>query len=344
MRAAIIQKQGEPVAGNVTLVEDWPEPSAGPGEVVVRTEAAALNQLDLHVGRGVPGLELEYPRVSGSDGCGIVLSAGPGVDPAWVGRRVLLNAAVPQPETARPGAPPARFPGIRMIGEHDPGTMAAKFTAPVANLLDVGETDPVQAAAFGLTHLTAWRMLVTRAGLEAGQWVLIPGIGGGVALALLNICRHFGCTTIVTSRHQWKLDRAQKRGADHGVLDRGEDFSRAVRTLTPKRGVDVCADSVGKAVHLACLKSLARGGVFVTCGATSGGDAVTDLVRVFWNQCSIIGSTMGDMNEYRQVTALLTAGLMDAVVDSIHQPADAAQAYARLEGGEQFGKVVIRWS
>ncbi|MHC4429131.1 MAG: zinc-binding dehydrogenase [Planctomycetota bacterium] len=344
MRAAVIERQGKDVAANVRVVDDWPEPAAGPGEVVVRTEASAMNQLDLYVGRGVPGLELDYPRVTGSDGCGVVESVGEGVDEAWLNRRVVLNAAVPQPRPPHPEAAPLGICEIHMIGEHEHGTMAAKFRAPVANVLDVGDTDPVEAAAFALTHLTAWRMLVSRARMEAGSSVLITGIGGGMALALLNISRHLGCATIVTSRHQWKLDRALELGADHAILDTGEDFSRAVRTVTGRRGVDICADSIGKAVHLACMKSLARGGVFVTCGTTSGPDAVTDLARVFWNQCSIIGSTMGDMAEFRQVVSLLKQGQMKPVVDSVHEAADAAAAYARLQSAEQFGKVVVRWS
>lgn len=342
MKAITITRQGTPVAKNVTVVDDWPDPAAAPGQAVIRTEASALNQLDLWVGRGVPGIELDYPRISGSDGCGVVESVGAGVDEAWIGRRVILNAAIPQPRSASPDHAPA-MTDLSMIGEHTNGTMAARFAAPVANLLDVGDVDPVDAAAFGLVHLTAWRMLVSRAGLRAGQTVLITGIGGGVALALLNIARHFGCTTIVTSRHQWKLDHALELGADHGVLDEGEDWSRQVRTITGKRGVDICADSIGKAVHMSCIKSLARGGVFVTCGVTSGPDPTTDLARVFWNQLSIIGSTMGDMDEYRQVTSLFRSGDLKPVLDTVVDADNAADAYARLESGEQFGKVVVRW-
>jgi len=342
MRAITITRQGEPVHENVALVDDWPDPAAGPGEVLVRTEAAALNQLDLWVGRGVPGLDLDYPRVSGSDAAGIVEAVGDGVDSAWIGKRVVLNAALPIEQPPLPDvAPPPD--DIRMIGEHVNGALAERFTAPVANVLDIGDTDPADAAAFGLTHLTAWRMLVTRARVQPGDWVLITGIGGGVALALLHIARHLGCRTIVTSRHQAKLDRALALGANHAVLDEGTDFSRTVRGVTGRRGVDVCADSIGKAVHLACIKSLARGGVFVTCGCTSGPDATTDLARVFWNQLTIIGSTMGSMDEYREVLAFLKAGAWSPVIDSTHAPADAAVAYARLESGEQFGKVVVRW-
>jgi len=342
MRAIVIDRQGDPVAPNVRFVDDYADPIPGTGEVLVQTEAAALNHLDLWVGRGLPGIDLTYPRIGGSDGCGRVVSVGDGVNPAWVGRRVLLNAAVPIIDAPTPGAAAAP-PDIRMIGEHVDGCLAERFVAPVTNVLDVGETDPATAAAFGLTHLTAWRMLVTQARLRAGQTVLVTGIGGGVALALLAIAKHFGCTTIVTSRHQSKLDRAAELGADHGVLDSGDDWSRQVRGLTGKRGVDIVADSVGKAVHLSCVKSLARRGTIVTCGCTSGHDAVTDLARIFWNQLSIVGSTMGDMTEFREVVSLLVGGHIAPTVDSAHAPDAARGAYERLESSEQFGKIVVDW-
>jgi NADPH:quinone reductase-like Zn-dependent oxidoreductase len=342
MRAVTITKQGEPVADNVRVVDDWTEPSAAPGWLIVRTEASGLNHLDLYVGKGVRGLDLTYPRVPGADACGRVESVGDGVDPAWIGRRVVLNGAVPQPYALHPDVTPAA-PARRMIGEHDPGTHAERFAAPAANVLDVGEADPEPAAAFGLSHLTAWRMLVSRARLRAGQTVLITGTSGGTAQALFNIARLFGCTTIVTSRRQHQLDRAIGLGADHGVLDTGEDWSPQVRRLTGKRGVDVCADSVGKAVHRSCLKSLARGGTFVTCGATTGPDAVTDLARIFWNELTLVGSTMGDTTEFSQVVSLFRKGLLQPALDGVYDCADAAAAFARLESGEQFGKVVIRW-
>ncbi len=342
MRAAVITRQGEPVAANVEIVGDWPDPTPSPGMLRVRTEAAALNHLDLYVGKGVPGLELDYPRITGSDGCGRVDSVGPGVDESWIGRRVLLNAAVDDPRPTHPDDIPS--PNRRMIGEHEQGTQAEMFVAPAVNVLDIGEADPVEAAAFGLVHLTAWRMLVNRAGLRAGHTVLITGIGGGVALALLNIARHFGCTTVVTSRHQGKLDKALALGADHAVLDTGEDWSRQVRGVTRKRGVDICADSIGKAVHASAIKSLARGGIFVTCGTTTGPDAVTDLARLFWNELSFVGSTMGNMGELREVVSLFRRGEIRPVIDSVFDAADAAKAYERLESGQQFGKVVLRWT
>lgn len=342
MRAITIEKQGNPVVPNVSYVEDFPKPALKAGEVLVRTEAAALNHLDLWVGRGLPGIELAYPAISGSDGCGVVEDVCKGVDPTWKGRRILLNAAVSKPETPRPRVRSTPS-DIFMIGEHGPGCMAEYFVAPVSNVLDVGECDPIEAAAFGLTHLTAWRMMVTQAGLRAGMQVLITGIGGGVALAALAIARHHGCEIIVTSRHQWKLDRAKALGAHHAVLDSGQDWSKEVRQLTGRRGVDLCVDSVGKSIHGSCIKSLARGGTFATCGATTGPDATTDLTRIFWNQLRLVGSTMGDMREFQQVVSLFQCGAIRPTIDAVFSPRDGRKAFERLEAGEQFGKLVVDW-
>jgi NADPH:quinone reductase-like Zn-dependent oxidoreductase len=342
MRAIVIQRQGTPVLPNVELLESVADPIAGPGEVVVRTEASALNHLDLWVGRGLPGIDIRYPAISGSDGCGVVESVGQGVDPTWIGHRVLLNAAVPRPEASRPTARQSLY-DLYMIGEHGNGCLAQRFVAPVSNVLDVGDSDPVQAAAFGLTHLTAWRMMVTQSGLRPGMQVLITGIGGGVALASLAIARHFGCEIVVTSRHQWKLERARALGAHHAVLDSGQDWSKEVRQLTGRRGVDLCIDSVGKAIHGSCIRSLARGGTFATCGATTGPDATTDLTRIFWNQLRLVGSTMGDMREFREVVALFRSGALQPVIDTVFRPGEANGAFQRLEAGEQFGKLVVDW-
>lgn len=310
--------------------------------MVVRTEASALNQLDLWVGRGLPGLDRAFPAIAGSDGVGIVHAVGEGVPESWVGRRVVLNAGVPITAPPDPDVVPAPA-AISMIGEHTTGTLAEFFVAPVENVLDIGDVDPIQAAAFGLVHLTAWRMLVTRACLRPGSTVLVTGIGGGVALACLGIAKLMSCRVIVTSRSQEKLDRAMELGADEGVLDDGNDFSRTIRQMTARRGVDVCADSIGKAVHLSGIKSLARGGTYVTCGCTSGPDATTDLARIFWNQLSVLGSTMGDMGELREVMSHLAAGRLQPVVDSVHAPSEAGRAFERLEGALQFGKIVIDW-
>ncbi len=335
-------RQGAPVADHVRFTHDRQTPVPSAGEARVRTECSALNHLDLWVGRGLPGLDTHFPTVSGSDGAGVVDAVGDGVDPAWVGRRVLLNAAILKPATGHPDTL-AAGEDIHMIGEHSPGTMAEFFVAPVANLLPIGQTDPRQATAFGLTHLTAWRMLVTRARVQPGETVLITGIGGGVALAALGLARHLGCRTIVTSRHASKVEKARALGADAGVVDDGSDWSRGVRSLTGKRGVDVVIDSIGGRILQPSIRSLARAGRFVTCGCTTAQLGELDLTRVFWNQLSVLGSTMGTMEEFRAVTSLLTRGLVRPVIDCVIEPEAGGDAYRRLESGEQFGKVLVDW-
>lgn len=350
MRAIVISEQAgpdRPVAEVVKLVNDWPDPGApGSGLVLVRTLATALNHLDLWVGHGVPGLNLSYPRISGSDACGVVEAVGAGVDPAWVGRRVILNAAmtsgtIPHPDDSSAASSTVNY---ELIGEHHNGAMAEKFLAPVGNLAAVDPTcDAGEAAAFGLTFLTAYSMMIGKAGLRAGQTVLVTGIGGGVALAALAIARHAGCPVAVTSRHAWKLERARQLGAAFTSLDTGQDWSKEIRKWAGGRGVDLAVDSSGKATHIKCIKSLARGGAYVSPGCTSGPDAVTDLARLFWNQLRIIGSTMGSPREFGEIASLFREGRLRPVVDNVYSPDRAAEAYARLESAEQFGKVVVRW-
>jgi len=348
MNAVLLEQQGAPgaVSEIVAARGDFPDtPPPAAGEALVRTEASALNHMDLWVGMGVPGLDLTYPRVSGCDGCGVVEAVGAGVSEDWLGERVIMNAALALPQSARPTDPPGSTlaPEYELIGEHHFGTHRERFTAPVANLRPVGETDPKEAAAFGLVTLTAWGM-IRKAGVHPGQRVLITGIGGGVATAALAICVWMGCPVIVTSRHESKLARARDLGAAEGVLDDGGDWSKAVRAWSHKRGVDVAIDSVGAPTHMGCVKSLARGGAFVTCGATAGPRAQTDLGRVFWNQLRLLGSTMGTNEEFGEIVALLRSGALQPVIDSVYPWREAPVAWARLEAADQFGKIVLDWS
>lgn len=351
MNALVCTKQSKTVAPSIEYQHDWPELGPTPaGWVRLRTLCSALNHMDLWVGKGIPGVDLSWPRVSGCDACAVVEEVGAGVDAAWVGRRVIVNAAVEVPPRERPGDPPGSTlaPDYELIGEHHNGMHRQFFHAPSTHLADLGandssDIDPVQAAAFGLTALTAWSMMVTKGQLRAGQAVLVTGIGGGVATSAMQIARHFGCPVVVTSRHQWKIDQALKMGADHGVLDTGEDWSRDVRSWTGKRGVDMAVDSVGKATHLDCIKSLARGGAYVTPGCTTGPDATTDLARIFWNQLRILGSTMGSPAEFREVASLFKTGALKPVVDTVFKAEDGRAAYERLEAQEQLGKIVIDW-
>jgi zinc-binding alcohol dehydrogenase/oxidoreductase len=347
MNAIVVEKQGSPVAPNITLQSSWPSPlRARPGEVILKTLCSAFNHMDLWVGRGVPGLDLDYPRVSGCDACSEVVAVGEGVDDSWIGKRVIHNAAVIVPDRVHPLNPPSSTmcPNYELIGEHHNGAHAEMFACPADNLAALNDdADPIEAAAFGLCALTAYSMMVTKGDLRPGQTVLITGIGGGVATSALAIAKHLGCKVAVTSRHQWKLDKASELGADMCVLDEGQDWSREVRSWTQKRGVDMAVDSVGKAAHLFCIKAMARGGAYVTPGCTTGPDATTDLARIFWNQLRLLGSTMGTNDEFKEVAALFNSGKLSPVVDQVFKPEECTQAYERLEAGDQFGKIVIDW-
>lgn len=346
MNAVVIEKQGAPVAPNIRAVRDFAEPaSPRTGEALVRVEASALNHMDLWVGMGLPGVDRPFPRVTGCDVCGVVEAVCEGVDHAWVGRRVIMNAAYPVKRSPRPDDPPAStfIEDLELVGEHVHGAHRERFCAPVSNLAAVGEADPVQAAAFGLVTLTAYSMMITKAKLRPGQSVLITGIGGGVSTAALAIAKWMGCPVCVTSRHAHKLGEAERLGADWVVQDRGSDWSKEARAFTHKRGFDLVVDSVGKATHLACIKCVARGGAYVTPGATTGGDATTDLTRIFWNQIRLLGSSMGSNEEFHEIAALFRAGQLKPVVDKVYPWTDARSAWERLEAGEQFGKIVLKW-
>jgi NADPH:quinone reductase-like Zn-dependent oxidoreductase len=350
MRAIVLTKQGSPVTPNIAFRTDWPElPPTPSGHLQIRALASAFNHMDLWVGRGLPGINT-YPRITGCDCCGVVEGVGPGVPDRWVGQRVIINAAMRVPDRVAPQDPPASTlaPNYELLGEHHDGFFRERFHAPASNCAVVGDADPVRAAAFGLCALTAYSMIITKGQLRPGQAVLVTGIGGGVATMALGIATMLGCPTAVTSRHQWKLDAAKKLGADLCILDtstkdKPHDWSKEVRAWTDKRGVDMAIDSIGKAAHLSCIKSLARGGAYVTPGATTGGDATTDLTRIFWNQLRILGSTMGSNEEFQEVVSLFRAGKLAPAIDKVYKAEHATDAYARLEASEQFGKIVVTW-
>lgn len=349
MKAVLITEQvaAGPVAPHVRFVQDWPDPGApGPGQLRVRALASALNRMDVWVGMGIPGVDIQYPHVGGVDGCGVVDAVGEGVDERWVGRRVVHNAAVQVSRPAGPGAPSEATlaPEYRLIGEHTHGTHREFYLVPAANAVDVGSADPSAAAALGLTALTAWSMMITKGDLRCGQRVLITGIGGGVATAALAIARWRGCRVAVSSRHRAKLERARELGAEYTILDEGQDWSRELRGWAEKRGVDMVVDTIGGPVLRPSLRALARGGAFVTAGATAGPNAELELNRVFWNQLRVLGSTMGTNDEFREVMALFTSGDLAPEIDGVHAARDARKAWERLEAQEQMGKIVLDWA
>ena len=231
---------------------------------------------------------------------------------------------------------------MSLLGEHRDGTFAQYVSLPARNVfaLPTGYDD-VQAAALGVNHLTAWRMLFTQARLKAHETVLVFGIGGGVSLAALQLAKAAGARVIVTSRDAAKLERALQMGADAGVHSATQDIARTVLGLTGGRGVDVVIENVGAAVWGAALKSLVRGGRLVTCGATTGDQPGADLRRMFIRQLKVFGSTLGTLAEFADLLAFCERSPMRPVIDSRHALDAVPQALGRLESGQQFGKVAI---
>ncbi len=345
MRVLSFQAHGGP--DQLRVLNDVPVPSLdSPDAVRVRIIAAALNRLDLWVLGGIPGSRIVPGMALGSDGAGIVDAVGPGVTSVKVGDRVLLNPGVVDRkctcEYCRDGDQPLCLT-YGILGEHLPGTIAEFVCVPEANVRTFPESIGWEAAAaFPLATLTAWRMLHTRAHLRAEDQVLIWGIGGGVALASLQIARLTGASTWVTSGSTEKLERAAALGAQHLLNHREPDLGKRVRAATNKRGVDVVIDSVGEATWPQSLVALGRRGRLVTCGGTSGPFVQVDVRRMFWNQWTLMGSTMGNDAEFDAMTAHFRAGELMPPVDSVWPLDDAPKGYARLESGAQFGKVVIR--
>ena len=346
MRAITIDAHGE--LEQLRFRDDLAEPAiSAENDVRVRLQAAALNHIDLWTLRGVPSTRIVPPWILGADGTGIVDAVGPAVTRVRPGDMVMINPGVScrACEYCLSGDNPLclRF---AVLGEHRPGTLTDFIVLPDANVRAVPHgTSPESAAAFSLAALTAWRICVTRARVKAGDEVLIWGIGGGVAQMALAICKARGARTWVTSGSDEKLERARTLGADvllrHGE---GVDIGREVRAQTGKRGVDVVIDSIGTATWAQSLGALGRRGRLVTCGGTSGHLVETDVRRLFWNQWTLMGSTMGGDAEYDAVVSEFVSGRLKPVVDSVYSLENAADAMARLASGAQFGKIVVRIS
>lgn len=340
MKAVLLRSHGglEQVAvGQV----DVPHP--GPGEVLVRTRAAALNHLDLFVVGGLPGIHLQMPHVLGADGAGVVEEVGAGVKRLVAGQRVMLNACLwcGQCEFCLQGEE-SLCVSLRLVGEHVPGTFAEYFVVPEANLEPIPENVGYQeAAAFALVFQTAWRMLITQAGLRPGEDVFIHGIGGGVASAALEIVKLIGARAFVSSSSGQKLERAREAGAVLACNYREVDVVRAVLEATGKRGVDVVVDTTGASTWLQNLKMVRKGGRVVTCGATTGANPQTEIRLIFWKQIRILGSTMSNRREFAQLVKLLGEGKLRPRIDRVFQLSEGAEALRYLAEGRHNGKVVL---
>lgn len=323
---------------------ELPDPEPGPGQVRIRIRAGALNHLDIFVRKGIPGIPVALPHVLGSDGAGVVDATGEGVAGVRTGDEVVLNPGINcgSCEFCRKGEH-SLCVTFRLLGEHVAGTFAEFVVVPEINACPKPAGLPwEEAAAFPLTFLTAWRLLVTKARVKPGESLLIVGIGGGVAVAALQIAKILGMTVWVTSGSAEKLSRARMLGADLGIDHHAGDFSREVRKLSARRGVDVVLDSVGKATWKQSIGSLAKGGRLLTCGATTGPDPEEDIARIFWNQLTVYGSTMGTHGEFAEVLRMFGDGRLRPVIDTVFPLSQAMEAEQRLEEKRQFGKIVLR--
>jgi len=341
MKAVTIRQHGGP---EVVQVQDMADPQPAAGEVVIEVRAAALNHLDIWVRKGRPGMNLRFPHILGSDAAGVVAEVGPGVQNVRAGEEVIVNPALSCGgcEYCLRGEQ-SQCPLFSLVGLGRPGTFAERVAVPAACVHPKpAHLDFKSAAALPLAYVTAWRMLVTRGRLVPGETLLIHGIGGGVALAGLQIAKLIGAEVIVTSSSQEKLNRARSLGADWVVNYRTEpDLVRKIRDLTGARGVDVVMDTVGAATWPLDFAVVRRGGRIVLCGVTGGAAAETPLNVLYWNQVSVLGSTMGSHEDFRQMLRAVAEAALEPVVDSAAPLDRAAEAMARMEAGEQFGKIVL---
>jgi NADPH:quinone reductase-like Zn-dependent oxidoreductase len=313
------------------------------GDVRIRMRATALNHLDLFLLGGLPGVTITPHWVLGADGTGVVESVGAAVHDVAVGDTVVINPGISDRtcEYCRAGEQPL-CPRFGILGEHFPGTMAELVVVPAVNVQKIrADADLAEAAAFTLATLTAYRMIVTRAQVSDGERVLIWGIGGGVAIASLQIAKMLGAYVTVTSSSDEKLARARDLGADDTINHRDADVGREMRARTGKKGVDVVVDSVGEATWSQSLGALGRRGRLVTCGGTSGPMVTTDVRKLFWNQWSILGSTMGNDAEFTTIVEHFNAGRLRPPIDRVYPLAEGRAAFERLAQGKQFGKLVV---
>lgn len=340
MKAAILTGHG---GNEVVAFGERPLPERRPGDVLVRVRAATLNRVDLYMRDSGAGITHRLPQIMGLDGAGEVVEVDDDETRLTRGDRVVVHPGIGcgRCEYCLRGEH-VLCTAMRYLGEHRDGTLAEFVCVPVENVFPAPTGfDFAEAAALATAPLTAWRMVFTKARLAPHETVLILGIGGAVSLSALQFAKGVGARAIVTSRDPDKLARAAALGADVGIDGSREAIARRVLAETGGRGVDVVIENVGEAVWGEALKSLARGGRLVTCGATTGDAPSADLRRMFIRQLSVHGSTHGTFEEFRSLLAVCERGGFRPIIDSRFRLADIHAALDRLEAGRQFGKIAI---
>jgi NADPH:quinone reductase-like Zn-dependent oxidoreductase len=332
MRAIILREIGGPE--NLKL-EAAPDPAAGASEVVVKLKAAALNHRDVWIRKG-QYVGIKLPIILGSDGAGEVASVGAGVDSAWIGKTVVINPGLDWGDDSRFFS--SKF---RILGLPDDGTYAECVKVPATNIhsMPSGWSWP-EAAALPLAGLTAYRAVVSRAKVQAGETVLVTGIGGGVSLFALQIAKSIGAKVYVTSGSDEKLAKAQALGAAGGLNYKSEGWAKQMAALSG--GIEVVIDSSGGSTINAAIELCKPGGRIITYGATTGLTPQLDVRRLFWKQLNFLGSTMGSPAEFAAMLELYRSSDMKPVVDRVFSLADAGEAQRRMEGTGQFGKIVLQ--
>ncbi len=328
---------------DVLSYDDVADLIPGKGQVLVRVKACALNHLDLWVMHGWPGLDLEMPHWGGSDIAGVVAGLGPDVTGLETGQRVVIDNGInpAEDEFTRRGEH-SMSPRYMIIGEHVRGGFAEYVVAPAQNLVKIPDNiDFPEACAQLLVTLTAWRMLINRGKLRAGETVLTVGAGGGVNSAAIQIAKLAGATVYAVSSNAAKAEKARELGADF-VIDRSlTDWGREVRRLTAKRGIDLVVDNVGAATLNTSMAVAARGGRIVIVGNTSGPQAQIDIRRIFGKQISLIGSTTGTHQDFLDITRLLWSGRIRTLIDEVIPLSEGRRGFEIMERGEMFGKIVL---
>lgn len=341
MKAICITGHG---GNEVVEVREHQLPERAPGEVRVRVRAATLNQVDLYMRNSGAGITHRLPQIMGLDAAGTV-EACDGSDP-WLttGQEVIIHPGIAcqRCEYCQRGDS-ALCKHIQFLGEHRDGTFAESILVPATQVFPKPtHLGWAEAAALGVTHLTAWRMLFSKACLKPWETVLVFGIGGGVSLAALQLVKAIGARTIVTSRDDAKLERAQALGTDHVINSKTHDVAKEVMACTQGRGVDVVFENVGAAAWSSAMKSLARGGRLVTCGATTGDQPGADLRRIFVRQLQIFGSSLGTTGEFHDLLSFVGRTGLRPIVDREYPFDEIHAALDHLESGTQFGKVALR--
>lgn len=341
MKAILFHEHG---GAEVLRYQDFPTPEPGPGEVLVRLHAAALNRVDLWVRDGWPGLKLDMPHISGSDGAGVIAALGSEVQGLEQGARVVINANIGcgSCDFCLSGFD-NRCRDWHLLGETMRGTLAEYVAVPARNVLLLpDEVHFGPAAAASLVYLTAWHSLITRGDLRPGERVLIVGASGGVNTACIQVAKYTGAEVLVVGSNSAKLALAESLGADL-LFDRSEDdnWSKAVYLATGREGVDVVVDNVGAGSMMSSLRAARKGGRILTVGNTAGARFEIDNRFIFGKHLSILGSTMGTLNDFETVMERVFAGDLQPVIDRIYPLQETPEAERRLEAGEQMGKIVI---